>query len=194
MKTQPSGNILLRLAPEEHRNLLNEAQHQGLSLNRYLQTLIKGSAPKIGLEDDSGFILPQFRNRILPLLQDELKDALKGVLLFGSLARGQGHEHSDVDLLVVIDQATVIDRDLYRKFDQALRKVGLRNISVHFVPFPIELSDVGSLWFEAALEGIVIYLTDTKLLMFLASIKNEIAENRLQRQWSHGHPYWKKQS
>jgi len=192
MKSQASGKILLRLPPEDHRELLAESQRRGLSLNRYLQALLKCSPPIIKMEDESGQILPQWRRRILPLLKEEFKKALKGVLLFGSLARGQAHENSDVDLLVVIDNAATIDRDLYRKFDQALRQAGLENISLHFVPFPVDLSDVGSLWFEAALEGIVLYVTDAQLLTFLARLKNEIAENRLYRQWSHGHSYWKK--
>ena len=41
---------------------------------------------------------------VLAALREEFGDGLAGLLLTGSLARGEGDEHSDLDLYVLVDR------------------------------------------------------------------------------------------
>ncbi|MEW6572216.1 MAG: nucleotidyltransferase domain-containing protein [Bacillota bacterium] len=45
-------------------------------------------------------VLKEFRQRV----EEIYKERLKGILLYGSHARGEGREGSDIDLLVVLDK------------------------------------------------------------------------------------------
>ncbi|MCP9486815.1 MAG: nucleotidyltransferase domain-containing protein [Gaiellaceae bacterium MAG52_C11] len=59
--------------------------------------------------------------RLVPLLEEEFGDALHAVWLYGSRARGEPpHEESDIDLLIVADDASNdgVGR-AYRRVDEA---------------------------------------------------------------------------
>ena len=54
------------------------------------------------LQPDEALAVEEFKRRILA----ELPDRVKGIILFGSKARGDAHPGSDIDLLVVVDRRT----------------------------------------------------------------------------------------
>ncbi len=62
-------------------------------------------------------------------LEGDLPGRLRGLVLFGSVARGTAHEESDVDLLVLVDRlatgerARIIDRVATIGFERNLRIV-----------------------------------------------------------------------
>lgn len=65
--------------------------------------------------------------RLVPLLELEFGDALRAVWLYGSRARGEPpHEDSDIDLLIVADDAAAdgVGR-AYRRIDEAAEGEGL---------------------------------------------------------------------
>lgn len=65
--------------------------------------------------------------RLVTLLEQELGPSLHAVWLYGSRARGeQPHEESDVDLLIVSDDAAPADADrVYRAIDEAAAAEGV---------------------------------------------------------------------
>jgi predicted nucleotidyltransferase len=118
---------------------------------------------------------------------------LVGVALFGSAARGDATAASDVDLLVVLEPGTRIERSLYDRWDEIVTSGGRRDdrrVSPQFVALPASASDAGGIWLEVAREGIVLGDRDRRLARFLIGLRDLVAEGAVSRKTVHGHPYW----
>lgn len=61
-----------------------------------------------------------YLNELLPRLHATYADRLAYVGLQGSHLRGEAHENSDIDIMVVIDNLSVADMDAYRNIIQEL--------------------------------------------------------------------------
>lgn len=114
-------------------------------------------------------------------------DELLGVVLFGSAARGEALDSSDTDILIVATPAVAVTRDLYRRWDELCAN---RTVSPHFVHLPDGAGSAGSIWYEVALDGIVLHETDRVLTRALQGLRRAIADGSVERRYSHGHPYW----
>jgi predicted nucleotidyltransferase len=119
-----------------------------------------------------------------------LGDDLEAVVLFGSQARGEARAGSDVDLLVVVSERREIDRSLYRLWDECN---GATVVNPHFVHLPGDVFEAGSLWFEIAIEGIVLEDREGNVNRFLSRVRRAIANGQIRRGSVHGRPYWVKQ-
>lgn len=115
--------------------------------------------------------------------------SLVGVILFGSTARGEEHDGSDVDLLIVVAPELPLSRQLYRQWDEAWPTGAC---SPHFVHLPGGIERAGSLWLEAAVDGIVLHDGSGSVQRFLGRLRRVIAEGRVVRRMAYGHPYWVK--
>jgi hypothetical protein len=115
---------------------------------------------------------------------------LAGVVLFGSVARGEQTEASDTDLLIVLKRGNAVTRDAYREWDRTVAVRLPRHVAPHIVELPGDISELGSLWLEIALEGRVLHDTDGSVGRTLVRLRERIADGRVIRRWSHGHPYW----
>ena len=115
---------------------------------------------------------------------------LLGVLLFGSTARGETRDSSDVDLMIVVDAQLPLTRSLYAGWDQSLDKTGSSRLSPHFVHLPGSAEEAGSLWLEAAVDGIVLFDREGAIARLLRAIRRSMAEGKVQRKSAYGHPYW----
>jgi predicted nucleotidyltransferase len=113
---------------------------------------------------------------------------LEGVLLFGSVARGEQREGSDVDLLVVLSRAVTIRRSLYRAWDQAHPQT--HGVNPHFVHLPAPDAVVGSLWIEVALDGVVLFDPQGNLARRLSRLRRALASGVVRAAEAHGQPYW----
>ena len=114
-------------------------------------------------------------------------DALLSVLLFGSFARGEVGDGSDIDLLLVIESAVELKRRLYSSWDE----ISMDDIvNPHFVHLPLSPDKSGSLWFEAALDGIVLYEKGYVVSRFLTEVRHAIADGQVERKTAYGHAYW----
>jgi hypothetical protein len=116
-----------------------------------------------------------------------LGEELIGVVLFGSAARGEQREGSDVDLLIVLQPSTPLNRKLYRRWDEAIPEPFL---SPHFTHLPAHVEQAGSIWLEAAVEGSVLSDRGSRINRFLRRLREEMASGRLVRKSAYGHPYW----
>jgi hypothetical protein len=63
-------------------------------------------------------------------------------------------------------------------------------LSPHFVHLPDDVEGAGSLWYEAAMDAIVLFDREGRISRFLRSIRRSMAEGKLQRKSAYGHPYW----
>jgi hypothetical protein len=80
-------------------------------------------------------------------------EPLEGIVLFGSHARGQTWDTSDIDLLIVLPEGTPLIRSLYDRWDHQVGPHLDQRVSPSIVLCRSDASDVGSVWIEAAVEG-----------------------------------------
>jgi len=173
-----SGKFVLRLDPETHQSLKEEAKAHGESLNSLCLRKLKGGANTAVGSEITDRIVQEF--------------APEGLVLFGSVARGEASARSDVDLLIVLPQEVPISRKLYQQWDEVFRHVGDK-YSPQFVHLPKTQEVIGSIWLETALDGEILYDEKKLVKSVLIKIRSQIAEGRYLRKVSHGHSYWIRQ-
>lgn len=175
--TMLSGKFVLRVDPKLHKELKEEAQEQGESLNALCVKRLLGSRKESRWCD------------IVEVIKDEFRPT--GIVLFGSVARGDATEKSDIDLLIVLEDAESIDRDKYKRWDKVVSFN--RPYSPQFVHLPRASEPIGSIWLETSIDGEVLYDPSGTLEKTFRNIRLKIAEGLYQRKESHGHAYWVRQ-
>jgi hypothetical protein len=187
----PSGKFVVRLPPQLHQQLKIESLRRGLSLNELCQERLS-SLPQIRSQK-TGPLPETVLTRVLDTAK-KLELPIQGILLFGSFARGEQDESSDVDLLLILSGEKKIERALYQDWDLAFgehRFHGPHEINVHFVYLPEDPKNCGSLWLECALEGVLLFeVNEAKIQKKVLQIRNLIAQGHWRRKFAHGHPYW----
>jgi len=110
------------------------------------------------------FIMTQAYEKTITQLREklveELQNTIESIVLYGSIARGEAHENSDIDILVV---ASDDDRKLYDRISKIRTMIDLNNNTlttlVHMSKDEIErYVKLGSPFIENVLkEGIILY-------------------------------------
>lgn len=176
----PSGRFVLRIDPLVHAALRDEAARCGLSLNEYCaRRLAAQGAPASGAA-------AAIVRRAVGLCGEQLI----GVAAFGSWARDQLADSSDVDVLVVLADARAITRSLYREWDDEPLEWDARPVQVHFARLPESGARISGLWAEAAVEGILLFDRDFALARRLVELRRRIVAGEIVRREIDGHPYW----
>jgi len=178
----PSGRFVLRISPGLHAALRAAAGDEDLSLNDYCAR--KLAAPVGRLASFGGAMAAVERAAGL------FAGDLIGVVAFGSWARDELADGSDIDLLVVLEEGTALTRELYRRWDEEPIEWGGRPVEPHFVRLPADDEPPGGIWPEVALDGIVLFERGLRLSAHLARVRRQIASGRLVRRFVHGQPYW----
>ncbi|MDD9979751.1 MAG: toxin-antitoxin system HicB family antitoxin [Gammaproteobacteria bacterium] len=177
-----SGRFVLRLGPDLHAELRREAAIRGISLNAHcVQRLAAPNGVSPGFEGAAEAV-----RRATELMGE----ALVGIAVFGSWARGEPADTSDVDVLIVIDGDVPITRHLYRRWDEAPVAWDGRPVDPHFVHLPPQRRTPSGLWAEVAIDGIVLHDPRHRLFPQLAAVRRALAEGRLRRRTVHGVGYW----
>ena len=184
MSAEPSGRFVLRVSPDLHAALRRRAARAGLSLNEYCRRTLEGSLKGAGAAVPGG---DPARRRWISACRRLLGDRLLGVVLFGSTATGRRSPGSDIDLLIVVDSSLPLGRRLYEQWD---RRTDEPALSPHFVHLPESLDQAGSLWFEAAIDGISLFDRGQAVALLLGRLRHEMASGLLVRKTAYGHPYW----
>jgi hypothetical protein len=181
-REQASGAFVLRIDPRLHGLLRREAATAGVSLNEWCsRTLAAPGAAGAGADAAAAVVLP---------LRARLGDALLGVVVYGSFARGELSTGSDVDLLVVLAERVPITRALYREWEAGVPPWDGRDVDLHFVHLPDPAAAVSGSWAEAAVCGIVLHDRDLVVSRRLIAIRGRIASGELVRRMAQGQPYW----
>jgi predicted nucleotidyltransferase len=183
--TSPNGNALsgrfvLRLPPPLHAALRDAAKRAGLSLNEYCVRAL--SAPGADPAGPGSAVAA----RAVAVFGPDLL----GVLLYGSWVRDEATPASDIDALVVLDGARPITRALYHEWDDTRLEYDGHPIEVHFVRMPSDDDEPGTVWLEAALDGVLAFDRDGRIARYLGRVRREIAAGTRVRRRAHGQPYW----
>ncbi|NBX91940.1 MAG: toxin-antitoxin system HicB family antitoxin [Proteobacteria bacterium] len=177
---KPSGKFVLRISPKLHTCLQKWANGKKVSLNQYcLERLLAG----VGAEH------PSFQSTLIDALFQATQihgNDLEGIILFGSWARGEQREGSDIDILVVLKQGLSIKRELYRKWDESS---GLL-VEPSIVALPDLRQAFTGLWAEVSIDGIILFERNYKIRHYLFKVRQAIANGLLRRERSHGQNYW----
>lgn len=184
----PSGRFVLRIDRTLHAALREAASRSGLSLNEYCARRLAGG----GL----GGSEPGWKavERASAVLGDELV----GLVVYGSWAREEAADDSDVDVLVVVAGNRPLTRDLYREWDEepvswADSEGGpeaARRLEPHFVHLPSDDEIPSGTWAEVALDGIVLFDPALVVSRCLVRLRSSILDGDLARHEVHGQPYW----
>jgi predicted nucleotidyltransferase len=179
---RPSGRFLLRIDPGVHALLKKAARELGVSLNDYCARKLTLPVDAAALADDG----PAVVRRAVDLYGPDLA----GVVVFGSWARGEAADDSDVDLLVVLDRRLPLTRSLYAAWDAEPSRWDGRPVEVHLAHLPDRGAAPTSIWAEVALDGLVVFERNRSVSARLGDVRREIAAGRFVRRVAQGQPYW----
>lgn len=170
---------MLRVPATLHQRLRREAAQRKVSLNRLCVSLLDAatSSPQTG----GG------RSELVDTAATLFGDDLVGIVLFGSVARGDEHDGSDVDVLFVLRATRAINRALYLIWDEA---PGADRISPHFVHLPRAGAAPTSLWIEVAIDGIVLHDPGAVIARRLSALRRALAAGVVRSATAHGQRYW----
>ncbi len=181
---EPSGRFVVRIPPDLHERARRHAYEHGISLNeccrRALQEYLAEKPP-------AGPAATGPEERWVRVATEMIGEDLTGVVLFGSVARGEAATHSDIDLLVVTGPSIPLSRALYATWDEACPNTA---VSPHFVHLPEDVFGAGSLWYEVAIDGIVLFEKERLVTGFLRTVRKAIADRLIERRDAYGHGYW----
>ncbi|MEZ5320383.1 MAG: toxin-antitoxin system HicB family antitoxin [Vicinamibacterales bacterium] len=177
------ARVLLRLPADLHRTLTTAAAEAGLSFNEYCIRRLRVPSDDHASSEARALVVSRARS--------VFGGRLAGVLVIGSWARGDAAATSDIDVLIVIDPATPLTRDLYRVWDRAPLSYDARAIDAHFTHLPAAGAAPTAVWCEAAVDGLVWYDRDGQIARRLGEVRRAIADGRMVRATVHGQPYWK---
>ena len=180
-QASPSGRFVLRLPTGLHAALREAAREAGVSLNDYCVRRLAAPGPA---PDIDGLSVAVERAAALagPLLV--------GVVAFGSWARGNPADTSDIDLLIVVDPAFRLTRAVYRRWDEYLLTIDGRQVEAHVVRLPSPNAPITGVWAEVAIDGIVLFERGLRLSSWLAAVRREVVAGKMARRVVHGQPYW----
>lgn len=158
--------FIVRIPDELHLRLTNQAKYHQISLNQLCQKILeKGEISEMDM--------------IVDKIKTIFEESIEGIILFGSKARSDTHDSSDIDLLIVLNEK--ITRRHYKLLELP------DMYSPNFVTFPLRPS---GLWFDVAIDGIVLFEKSRRLSNFLKTTRTFILQGGVKRQVTHGQGYW----
>ncbi len=181
-----SGKFVLRIPADMHESLSAMARSKKLSLNQLCVSLLDEGLNREGDE-------PKFFEDLKTLslqLKKHFGASLCGTALFGSYATGDATSASDIDLLIVLNGGTPVERNLYKWWDDNVIWNDGATLNPHFVNIPDDAEQAGGLWLEVATSGRILYENGSALTDLFKKIKGLLDEGRVRRYTSNGHSYW----
>ncbi|MGB9760098.1 MAG: nucleotidyltransferase family protein [Thermoproteota archaeon] len=117
---------------------------------------------------------------------------IAGIILFGSVARGEETEKSDIDLLVLWEGLNPNDSYsyVYRNVSKYFLHESVTILDMNYYDF-LKVKDVTALYINIVWDGIVIYDKYGKLESFLEKVKNELIAKGIERKKVGKYYYWK---
>jgi hypothetical protein len=150
----------------------------GVSINSLLERLIS--------QGISNPLASTISESIVRRARDEYGEKFIGLLLFGSQARGDYHDTSDTDLLLVVSEELRIRRSMYRGWDNFLPE----GISLHLGHLPKIPSEAGSLWLECSLDAMILFGPTGAIQHTILAVRDFVTSGAVVRRVTHGQGYW----
>jgi hypothetical protein len=175
-----SGRFVLRIDPGLHAALRAAARNVETSLNEYC-------ARKLALPTGS---VAGPASEAVTRAAALVGDALLGVVAFGSWARRELAQTSDVDLMIIVDQRFDIDREIYRRWDVAPLRWNDHPVEPHFVHLPRPGARISGTWAEVAVDGVVLFERGLTVSRRLVELRQKVVSGGVVRRRSHGQSYW----
>ena len=189
------STLIIRTPEALHRKLKRSAQQLGVSLNQFCVSLLTQPAIDTkstghALEAAPGpFILDGAS--LKPLVETvtaSFGDLLSGIVLFGSTARGEAREDSDIDLAIILNAAAPLDRDIYERWRREIPRQ--QSVEPLFLRLPDAADEIRGVWFELAIDGIVLFDARFEVSRYLSHIRRFISSGGARRMSTYGIPYW----
>ncbi len=117
-----------------------------------------------------------------------LASAIVGMVLYGSWARGEATEASDIDILVVMESTFPIRRELYTVID-SIEGLDPR-ISISIAHLPKEEKHPNGLWLEICRDGVILTDTHAQIAEAMDKIRQLVGSGKIIRHETHGQGYW----
>lgn len=174
---------MLRLAPNLHDRLKRLARDEALSLNEYCNRVLGSRQGHRG----KGSAAP-----IIDRAVSALGESLIGIVLYGSWARDEATDRSDVDVAFVLERRVRLSPKLYREWEEEPMAWEGRPIEAQFVHLPEGEGVPSGFWGELALDGIVLFDPSLRVSKQLARTRRDVVAGRLVRHVSHGQAFWVK--
>lgn len=176
---------MLRVSPDLHEQLSREADESHVSLN---EICVRKLAAPIFVSTFASPFAPSVR-----LAEKIFGSALIGIVVFGSYTRGQLRDSSDIDLMIILKRGFKYTRDHIRRWDDKNMMIDSHPVSIAVVQFYNDEEDdipQNILWFEAAVEGVVLFDRNQLIQNRLRDLRDLIASGRMVKKLVHGQPYW----
>lgn len=138
-------------------------------------------------------------------LRNKLNENFLSLILYGSIARGTWKEESDIDLLLIISDETleILEKsdilkgivDFYLEFNFKKYDYNYSSNSIDLLILTSEeLSTFRTLFYDIALDGIILYDKEDMGFNLISCYRNRIKEKRLKRVFLDLDDfYWKRQ-
>jgi predicted nucleotidyltransferase len=189
-----SGKFVIRMPAALHMRLREEAARTRQSLNQLCVRKLQENVSVLGSPGGSQMQQGIVSCDLVAAIVNRWGAELVGLVLFGSAARGDATEASDIDLLLVMTPEAPISRACYRAWDEfCIEHSGawdLDRVSAHFVHLPVDVRDAGGLWYEASLDGFILWDRGRQAMRFLGSVREAMGQGKIRRRMLHGSPYW----
>ncbi|MEM3407752.1 MAG: nucleotidyltransferase domain-containing protein [Nitrososphaerota archaeon] len=127
----------------------------------------------------------------IELLKDQLKNfnepCVKAIVMFGSRARGESKDRSDIDLLVLHENCNIEDMVIRRRYFYNILREAIGKEYEDITLIDMELKyflkpyEINSLLLNIYYDSIAIYDKTGTIESFLKYVKNKIEESGLKR-------------
>lgn len=184
MMKELSGRSVVRIPPGLHERVRRHAYERGISLNTCCRYALE---EYLAQERPVGSAITGPEESWVRIATEVLGGDLACMVLFASSARGESMTHSDIDLLIVTETSAQLCRALYLAWDSACSEAA---VSPHFVHLPEKVFEAGSLWYEIAIDGLILFEKERRITGFLRTVRKAIADHLIERRNAYGHGCW----
>lgn len=143
--------------------------------------------------DRVSYIFRDYLYNFVKLMEENYKEELLSIILFGSVARGKWNNASDIDLFIIFtiksSIRTAINNRLTKIISDYERKSKLRNSKGNRLFSTIQdisltlkdLHTFRTIFYDIAMDGIILFDRNQTGFQFLKKIKKRIEEKGLRR-------------
>jgi hypothetical protein len=176
-------SFILRSSLELREALKTQARERGVSFNQFCIQTLASSLSSSPLPAPYAVLVAQIKECYAIY-------SLIGIVLYGSQARGEAHDNSDCDILLVCASSQAITRSLYRLWDDSFSQQ-FPKVQISIVSLPKESNAFTPLWAAVAVDAIILWEESWLISRYLISIRQAIASAVYTRIKTHGQFYWK---